>query len=623
MTTNLAKRSSFNFNPNEQVLINHITTSTFEKTISILKNVKEILKDLKVYESEIEDIDWVVQNIKQRTLFDLDIGEDLAFNRNNSHDISEMINLLKNHTQSFNENLEMSSRINRRHTTVNHLSKNAPPNISKKKDSLFGEDRQKVFVTVSKKKRSNTTFDKDAVKKVRFEGDNDFEEDLLGEESENILDTKKYESTVTIESIIEDNDDKNDEKDEAKFEGKDNDNNRIGNNEGKGEEKIDLNDNNPNLIEIINSSKPKIPGIIEGLDKEILYNTKTSSMDFDIFDVSQKLGRENALTYVFQDIVKHLVADDKNTTLIIKEDTLKNFSNAVKVGYIKENPYHNDLHGADVLQTAYSWMEATKVGDQIDIEPYDDLAFLTACLIHDFRHPGVNNNYMVNTLAETAIIYNDKSVLENMHIAEAFKILLKPNCNLFENFSMVEFKIIRRRMIETVLHTDMAMHFNVLSLMKGKVYYLENDSDDDDNKSSQDKNKGKDGKRQLVSPDSKNVFDDQQEILNFLIHSADISANTKCWDISLKWGDLVYEEFFLQGDLEREKGLPFSMFCDRKTTNVPKAQIGFIVGIILPNFELLIKMFPELAILKKNVENNRDNWEEKFEALEKLNNKFI
>jgi len=97
------------------------------------------------------------------------------------------------------------------------------------------------------------------------------------------------------------------------------------------------------------------------------------------------------------------------------------------------------------------------------------------------------------------------------------------------------------------------------------------------------------------------------------MHSADISHNSKDWKISKKWSSLVYKEFFNQGDMELEQDLPYSMFCDRNTTNIPKAQIGFIVGIIAPNFELLSKLFSELSKLSQNLEENRNKWEELLE----------
>lgn len=37
---------------------------------------------------------------------------------------------------------------------------------------------------------------------------------------------------------------------------------------------------------------------------------------------------------------------------------------------------------------------------------------------------------------------------------------------------------------------------------------------------------------------------------------------------------LLLEEFFRQGDMERDLGLPFSPLCDRTTTLVAESQIG-------------------------------------------------
>ena len=40
--------------------------------------------------------------------------------------------------------------------------------------------------------------------------------------------------------------------------------------------------------------------------------------------------------------------------------------------------------------------------------------------------------------------------------------------------------------------------------------------------------------------------------------------------------DLVFLEFFNQGDLEKKKNLNISLVWDRDNTNINKAQIGFI-----------------------------------------------
>ena len=46
---------------------------------------------------------------------------------------------------------------------------------------------------------------------------------------------------------------------------------------------------------------------------------------------------------------------------------------------------------------------------------------LLAAIVHDVEHTGTTNNFHVNSSSETALIYNDKSVLENFHVSTAFR----------------------------------------------------------------------------------------------------------------------------------------------------------------------------------------------------------
>ena len=47
--------------------------------------------------------------------------------------------------------------------------------------------------------------------------------------------------------------------------------------------------------------------------------------------------------------------------------------------------------------------------------------------------------------------------------------------------------------------------------------------------------------------------------MSIAIHVADVSNPTKPWLISLKWGLMVYDEFFHQGDIEAKLSLPIGM----------------------------------------------------------------
>eukprot|EP00344_Euplotes_crassus_P000195 CAMPEP_0197008248 /NCGR_PEP_ID=MMETSP1380-20130617/44473_1 /TAXON_ID=5936 /ORGANISM="Euplotes crassus, Strain CT5" /LENGTH=214 /DNA_ID=CAMNT_0042428751 /DNA_START=1517 /DNA_END=2161 /DNA_ORIENTATION=+ len=138
----------------------------------------------------------------------------------------------------------------------------------------------------------------------------------------------------------------------------------------------------------------------------------------------------------------------------------------------------------------------------------------------------------------------------------------------------------RANMIDLVLATDNFRHFSDLKFLQQRI----------------------------VSPDFEPSGKDKQHITNYLIHLADISNPTKPWKLCYKWIDLLFVEFFHQGDKEREKGLPISFLMDRFDTNIAKAQGGFIDNFIRPAFELLSNILPETKENLKQMEENKAQW---------------
>lgn len=123
----------------------------------------------------------------------------------------------------------------------------------------------------------------------------------------------------------------------------------------------------------------------------------------------------------------------------------------------------------------------------------------------------------------------------------------------------------------------------------------------------------------LVPMEEEEAFEVIQEILNFILHLADISHNARNMEISEIWVSKLSEEFWLQGDEEKSLGLPISFLCDRETANVPKSQIGFLKGVIVPSYEIMIDMFPELSFMMNNIQNNIEIWvKREKEQMEKL-----
>ena len=185
-----------------------------------------------------------------------------------------------------------------------------------------------------------------------------------------------------------------------------------------------------------------------------------------------------------------------------------------------------------------------------------------------------------------AVLYNDISVLENHHCASSFAILSQSEYNVTKPFNKKEYNRFRKIMIDAILATDMSHHFAKFGIFKGKVL-----SEDLDPKSA----------------------DEKHILCQELFHLADISNSTKQFDICLKWCELLFVEFFHQGDIEKKLGHNVSMFMDRCTTNIAKSQVGFINFIIKPSFEAATIFLPGIHRNIENMELNKRNYEARVE----------
>ena len=58
-----------------------------------------------------------------------------------------------------------------------------------------------------------------------------------------------------------------------------------------------------------------------------------------------------------------------------------------------------------------------------------------------------------------------------------------------------------------------------------------------------------------------------------MVHCSDLSNPTKPLDIYRQWVDRIMEEFFRQGDREREIGMEISPMCDRYNATIEKSQV--------------------------------------------------
>jgi len=306
---------------------------------------------------------------------------------------------------------------------------------------------------------------------------------------------------------------------------------------------------------------------------------KLHDWDFDPFEFHE-LTRQSGLVVGVYQLFCHYGLIDK---FRLSKHRLLVFFRKIQDGYKATNPYHNCIHALDVVLNANYFMRHTKIKELIT--PLDILAVILASAIHDHEHPGLNNNFLMATKHEYAIRYNDQSVLESHHIASSWRLLLQDDYNFLRALSRDQYIELRDTVIQLVLGTDMKFHFEHFTKFKTKC--------------------------------SSDAFvpgcerSDVKFLLSIAVHTGDIANPAKPQSMCLRWTELVMEEFFRQGDLENEMGLPISPFYDRHKTSTAQCQMGFINVLVKPLFSEVSKLLGEPALTDclGAVQANLEGWE--------------
>ncbi|MBN3311743.1 PDE3A phosphodiesterase, partial [Atractosteus spatula] len=276
-----------------------------------------------------------------------------------------------------------------------------------------------------------------------------------------------------------------------------------------------------------------------------------------------------------------------------------NYFHALENGY-RDIPYHNRIHATDVLHAV--WYLTTQpipglpnlINDHGSSDSDSDsgithshmgyvlsktysaaedrygclsglipalelMALYVAAAMHDYDHPGRTNAFLVATSAPQAVLYNDRSVLENHHAASAWNLFMsRPEYNFLVNLDHVEFKRFRFLVIEAILATDLKKHFDFLAEFNAKV----ND--------------------EVGSGIEWANENDRLLVCQMCIKLADINGPAKCKELHLQWTEGIVNEFYEQGDEESSLGLPISPFMDRSAPQLAKLQESFITHIVGP-----------------------------------------
>ncbi|XP_056016562.1 cGMP-inhibited 3',5'-cyclic phosphodiesterase 3A-like isoform X16 [Ostrea edulis] len=348
----------------------------------------------------------------------------------------------------------------------------------------------------------------------------------------------------------------------------------------------------------------KIPWEIENIDDcELLHIHRLNEWDYPIFELANQCS-DTILSKVGYKLFLEVGLFE---TFRIPVTPFLQYFHALEQGY-RDKPYHNRIHATDVLHGVYylttqpipgftqvntsNMFSRNGSSSDSDVDNAERcltnransfvsedygimggnfpalelMALYTAAAMHDFDHPGRTNAFLVATNAKEAVLYNDRSVLENHHAAQAWSLFMKEPVlyNFLCGLEAAEFKRFRFLVIENILATDLKRHFEILAEFNAKV----NDED-------------------AVGLDWTSETD-RLLMMQMVIKLADINGPAKRHELHVHWTERISEEFYEQGDEEARLGMPISPYMDRRIPQLSKLQETFINHLVGPLCNALV-----------------------------------
>eukprot|EP00873_Tetraselmis_striata_P013584 jgi/Tetstr1/433848/TSEL_023032.t2 len=283
--------------------------------------------------------------------------------------------------------------------------------------------------------------------------------------------------------------------------------------------------------------------------------------------------------------------------LQLDRDKLCVYLLALEERYNKTNPYHNSWHAADVVQRC----SAIVANLPLDSNKATYLCILGAVIAaagHDVDHPGLDNKYVVRKEDPLARRFNDQHVLEHHSTYITLELLRDPRCNFLEG-SRVKGQLwsqLKNIIINMILATDMSRHFDLVSKFSARFALVKMGDDAFLN----------------------TVAGDITLVLQMALKCADLGGCASRHSTHLFWVKSLEQEFFAQGDLEREEEVPISFLMDRHGDGLmrPANQLAFFDVIVMPLYKLFADTFPVCSPLREQATANWRYWKAKATSAE-------
>ncbi|RZF40433.1 hypothetical protein LSTR_LSTR011203 [Laodelphax striatellus] len=266
----------------------------------------------------------------------------------------------------------------------------------------------------------------------------------------------------------------------------------------------------------------------------------------------------------------------------IDRDHLAKFLLYIQRGY-RDTPYHNWDHAFSVFHLLCLLLSNLKLIENGHLTWVQGLALVVSGVCHDIDHRGTNNQFQMASGTILASLYSSEgSVMERHHVSQTMCILNTEDCNIVSHLNEQEYKSFIDLVSRLIIATDLSNHFRVIESQGAMA------------RNGYDPSNGQ--HRELL--------------LHLLMTCGDLCDQIKPWEACHKVTELVYKEFFGQGDLEKAMGVSPNEMMDREKAKIPQLQIQFIDTVALPVYRILTELYPEQTQhCLKMIESNREHWE--------------
>jgi len=291
----------------------------------------------------------------------------------------------------------------------------------------------------------------------------------------------------------------------------------------------------------------------------------------------------------------------------VQTDATWKFVQSVEAGYLNVT-YHSWFHGVDTAHATYRLLGI--LSTELYLRRVERLALLVSAVAHDMGHPGVTNQFLIESSHELAIRYNDQSPLENLHCSKLFAVLSVPQSNVFALLSSQEYADARRVCVQAIIHTDMAHHFGITKELKLLGEYH-------DEIFGEGRKFFQTGSTKFPSKKTLDIFcvkETRALVCTLLLHLADLWNPMKPFKVCYVWASRCIEEMFLLGEKAKALGMPVHPLHDRRTVNKAFSQLGFMEFLVAPLLLPTVKVFAPVGHYADQLIENMKGWRELWET---------